>query len=239
MHLEARIAAAKVGKYATPESGDTLEVVERPQGGISIVLADGQRSGKPAKMVSNLVVRKAISLLAEGVRDGAAARAAHDYLYAYRQGRVSATLNILSVDLGTKTVVISRNSHCPVWIAGPEGLRCLDEPSQPVGIYPMTKPVITELPLAAHLHIVVFTDGILAAGEREGKRLNLVELLPSLLAEGNGSAEFVANGLLASALELDQGRPSDDITVVVLSLLPQAVVDQTRRLSVSFPIGPL
>jgi hypothetical protein len=32
--------------------------------------------------------------LAEGVRDGAAALAAHDYLFNYRQGKVSATLDI-------------------------------------------------------------------------------------------------------------------------------------------------
>ena len=46
---------------------------------VSVVLADGQTSGRGAKAVSILVVRKVISLLAEGVRDGAAARAASDF----------------------------------------------------------------------------------------------------------------------------------------------------------------
>jgi hypothetical protein len=95
--LEVEVAVAKVGKYATSESGDTLEMVERPQGGISLVLADGQRSGRAAKSISNIVVRKAIALLAEGVRDGAVARAAHDYLRTIRSGKVSATLNIVNV----------------------------------------------------------------------------------------------------------------------------------------------
>jgi hypothetical protein len=107
-------AVAKVGKYATSESGDTLEMIERPHGGISLVLVDGQRSGKSAKNISNVVARKAIQLLAEGVRDGAAARAAHDYLYTYRKGKVSATLNIVSVDTDSKTIVISRNNESPV-----------------------------------------------------------------------------------------------------------------------------
>ena len=75
--MEAQVAASKVGKYATSESGDTLEMIERPGGGLSFVLADGQRSGKPAKHISNIVARKAISLLAEGVRDGAAAQGEH------------------------------------------------------------------------------------------------------------------------------------------------------------------
>jgi len=56
--MDIQIAAAKTNKYATPESGDTLEMVERPNGGVSVVLADGQSSGRGAKAVSTLVVRK-------------------------------------------------------------------------------------------------------------------------------------------------------------------------------------
>jgi len=69
--MEVQIAVAKINKYAVSESGDTLEVVERPNGGLSVVLADGQSSGRGAKAVSMMVVRRVISLLAEGVRDGA------------------------------------------------------------------------------------------------------------------------------------------------------------------------
>src|SRR3972149_2182866 len=108
--MEIQIAVSKIGKYATSESGDTLEMIERPHGGLSFVLVDGQHSGRGAKAVSNLVARKALQLLSEGVRDGAAARAAHDYLYALRQGKVSATLNIASVDLDSRTLVLSRNN---------------------------------------------------------------------------------------------------------------------------------
>jgi hypothetical protein len=92
--MEVQIAVSKIKKYASSTSGDTVEVVERPNGGVSIVMADGQSSGRGAKWVSSFVVRKAISLLADGVRDGAAARAASDALYTERGGKVSATLNI-------------------------------------------------------------------------------------------------------------------------------------------------
>src|SRR4030067_3469930 len=97
--MEIKLAVAKINKYASSESGDTVEVVERPNGGLSVVIADGQSSGRGAKQVSNQVVRKVISLLSEGVRDGAAARAASDFLYTERKGKVSSTLNIASVDL--------------------------------------------------------------------------------------------------------------------------------------------
>jgi hypothetical protein len=104
-----QIAVAKINKYASSESGDTLEVVERPNGGLSVVLADGQTSGRGAKTISQMVVRKVIGLLAEGVRDGAAARAASDALFTERQGKVISTLNIASVDLHSRPSCSSNN----------------------------------------------------------------------------------------------------------------------------------
>ena len=52
MHLS--VAASKINKWAVRESGDTLEMIERPRGGISFVLADGQSSGEAAKAISKV-----------------------------------------------------------------------------------------------------------------------------------------------------------------------------------------
>ena len=229
-----QVAASKVGKYATSESGDTLEMIERPLGGVSFVLADGQSSGRGAKLISNLAARKAISLLAEGVRDGAVARAAHDYLRAQRQGKVSATLNIVSVDLTTRTIVVSRNSHCPVLVLTGEGLRLLDDPSEAIGIRSRTRPVITELPLAATT-LVVFTDGVWTAGQRYGQQIDLVEVVSEVLA-GQFTAQQMADIILERAVALDQGRPADDISVLVLHVAAKEDETDVRRMAVRFPV---
>src|SRR5215510_5461043 len=142
--MEVQIAVAKVNKYATSESGDTLEVVERPSGGLSVVLADGQTSGRGAKAVSQLVVRKVIGLLAEGVRDGAAARAASDALYTDKQGKVISTLNIASVDLHSGTIVLTRNNPAPMYLRRGENLDRLDSESIPLGASRDVRPLITE-----------------------------------------------------------------------------------------------
>src|SRR5512141_741780 len=131
--MEVQIAVAKINKYATSESGDTLEIVERPNGGLSVVLADGQTSGRGAKAVSQMVVRKVISLLAEGVRDGAAARAASDKLYTEKQGKVICTLNIASVDLHSETIVLTRNNPVPMFICREEQIDQIAEESVPLG----------------------------------------------------------------------------------------------------------
>jgi len=233
--LELQIGVAKVGKYATRESGDTLEMIERPHGGVSVVLVDGQRSGLAAKRISNLVTRKAISLLAEGVRDGAAARAAHDYLRTYRQGKVSAELHILSLDLVTRTLVISRNSHCPVFLVANGELQALDAPSEAIGIHLATKPVITELGIVADMWAIAFTDGILHAGRQPGQSLDVPALVRAMILQNGTSAPAVADAILARALELDLGRPQDDMSVLVVAVLPCNPGD-TRRMSARFPL---
>jgi serine phosphatase RsbU (regulator of sigma subunit) len=234
--LEIQLAVEKVNKYASAESGDTVELVERPRGGISIVVADGQRSGRSAKLISNIVVRKAISLLAEGVRDGAVARATHDYLHTQRGGKVSAELHIVSVDLVTQTLVISRNARCPVLLRHGAEILWLDEPSEAVGIHRLTKPSITERVLEADTTLIVVTDGVWSAGAVSGHAIDLEGLLQRLDADGNTSADTLAAALLTEALRLDQGRPRDDATVLVLKLAAQPKPDDIRHLSMRFPI---
>jgi serine phosphatase RsbU (regulator of sigma subunit) len=244
--LSVQIAVSKTNKYASRESGDTVEVVERPHGGFSVVLADGQGSGRAAKNISHLVTTKAITLIKEGVRDGAVARSVHDYLYAYRGGKVSATLVILSVDLATRTLVLSRNSHCPVLLSNwTEGdVRVIGEPSNPIGLYPMTKPSITELPVEPHTCVVTYSDGLMEAGKRDGRPIDLPSLVSRYrdMAAGAPSARGLADFLLSEALQRDANRPADDMTAMVLAILPadepaaDRINPQIRRMELDIPI---
>ena len=243
--LAVEVAVAKVAKYAVSESGDSVEVVERPNGGLSVVIVDGQRSGKSAKAISNVAVRKSIALLAEGVRDGAVARATHDYLRTQRGGQVSAELIIISVDLETRTIVISRNSQCPVliWHASDVDLlegewTALDSPSDTVGVGSRVRPVIDEWPLAAGQVIVAFTDGVLHSGSRRGTPLDVRATLASLHIDALNSAQIMADHLLDVAVAADERRPGDDTSVVVVRVFDCEPEDslEIRRMSVSFPL---
>ena len=234
--LEAQVAVAKINKYASSESGDTVELIERPHGGISIVMADGQRSGRSAKAISNIVVRKAISLISEGVRDGAVARATHDYLLLQRGGKVSAELHIISIDLVTATLVISRNARCPILLRRANEFQWLDTPTSAVGIHRNTKPAITELQLEAALTLVAFTDGVWGAGTYFGNKLDLPTLLTAVDPDCSLDAQIIADTILKQAMELDQMRPKDDASVLVIRLVDNHNSDHVRRLYMRFPV---
>lgn len=236
--MEVQIAISKIKKYATSSSGDTAEVIERPNGGMSVVLADGQSSGKGAKWVSSLVVRKVIQLLADGIRDGAAARAASDALFTERGGRVSATLNILSADLQTGTLVITRNNPAPLVISYGNKIKLLSEESDVVGLRRDTRPSISEIPLEAGITVVAFTDGLVHAGSYFGDSMDIITCVKVELEDENPSPSKIADSLINHALKLDRGRPRDDISIIVLRITPDGN-DMIRRMSVQLPINSL
>ncbi|HNY99819.1 MAG TPA: SpoIIE family protein phosphatase [Anaerolineaceae bacterium] len=233
--MEIQAAVAKISKFGSRISGDTLEIVERPNGGVSIVLADGRSSGHDAKAISSLVVRKVISLLADGVRDGAAARAASDYLFTVYEGKASVYLSILSADLQTNTLVITRNNQTPVFIANLDHIECVSGESQAIGTERNIKPSILEIPLQADSTIVMYTDGLGHAGETVGESLDICTTLLGLLDEQAPTAQHIADTTLNHAIRLDQGRPNDDMSIVVLRVV-STTTDHVRRMIVRFPV---
>jgi serine phosphatase RsbU (regulator of sigma subunit) len=233
--MEILLAVAKKSKSESNESGDNLEVVERPNGGVSLVMADARSSGKAAKLVSTLVVRKVIGLLAEGVRDGAAARAASDYLYTEKGGGASAYLNVLSVDLETDTIVLTSNNPTPIIISRGDRIESIMNNASPIGLSRNIRPEISEIPLETGITIVIFTDGVLHAGVSNGNAIDICTLLDSVMEEQNPKPEEIADTILAEAIRLDQGMPNDDMTVVVLRVVSKET-DQIRRMSMHVPV---
>lgn len=233
--MEIKIGIARVNKYAVAECGDSVEIVERPRGGVSAILADGQGSGKAAKTTSGLVVNKAAALIADGARDGAVARAVHDYLYTVKDGRVSSTLTIISADLDTETVVFSRNSNCPVIVKADYGIDIYDEEISSIGVHKQMKPLISQLPLSSGLILVSYSDGIQAAGRKRGRTMLLEKLLSFIEGSEPHDVDFIAENIMEYALELDDYRPGDDMTVLVVGISDKELTHKIRRISVSFP----
>ena len=112
----------------------------------------------------------------------------------------------------------------------------VDQPSHPIGIYARTKPIVTEVPLHEGTTVVVISDGVFEAGVRRGRRMDLATVVAPLLA-GPVLAQTVADGLLRTAVEMDDGRLQDDSSVLVLACLPGNGDEPVRRLHVSFPVA--
>lgn len=228
------IDVAKIPKHGSDISGDTVDVVERRDGGLSLIIADGMGSTADAKLTSSFVVTKAMSLIAEGTRDGAASRAAHDALYSMRSGKSLVGLTIISADFATNSLVVSRNSNCPVLVRKGEELLVYQEAVSQIGTEQMIKPNIYVMDLAPDTVVVTFTDGFMRCGAKGPQGWELKDIVMEV-KEDLAKRGSVAMTLLNKALERDKGKPKDDISVAVMAVSPHTERHKIRRLNVSMP----
>ncbi|SET22502.1 SpoIIE family protein phosphatase [Anaerobranca gottschalkii] len=226
------VAISKVNKHGQRIGGDTAEIVERPLGGVTGIIVDGQGSGRSAKVISNSIVGKITNLISDGARDGAVARAVQDYLFAMKDGKVSATLTMISLALDTQSIIISRNSHCPVIVIDNEREIIFEEQVQPLGFYKFSKPLIKELPLKTGMTIMAYTDGLMSAGKKYNNPINDGDII-NILKE-KISTQNKADKILDLALQLDGQKPNDDITILVIETSEEESL--IRKINATFPL---
>jgi len=89
--------------------------------------------------------------------------------------------------------------------------------------------------LIAETVVVIYTDGLETAGARSSRVFDVPAAVRELTAGGSISAQQLADSLLERALALDEGRPHDDISVLVLRIVDR-VGDTVRRLALRLPL---
>lgn len=235
--MKIKVGMAKINKYAMQHCGDSFDIAERPYGGLSAIIADGQGNGLAAHHTSSWVVNKAAALIADGARDGAVARAVHDYLYAMKDKKVSCTLTVLSADLESETVVISRNSNCPTIVKTDEYLTIYDDEVSPIGVNRHMKPLVYELPFSPGMIVVSYTDGIAHAGKKyDGAAMDMKKIVAIIEDNPAEDCDFIARSILEYALSLDKEKAGDDMTVVVMGISESPSEEpKIEQLSASYP----
>jgi serine phosphatase RsbU (regulator of sigma subunit) len=230
MGLGLHISIASTSKYAVSDGGDSADLVERATGGTAVVLADGQGSGAAAKALSLAAVNRVAALLREGTRAEAALAAASDALVAARGGKVSVAIDAAATDPGGD-LVLARLSTAPAyWRAAEADWMVLAPSVEPAGRYPAQIPDLHQLPLAPGAALVLVSDGIPSAGQRAGRPFDPAAWLA---AHADAAGDDLAGALLAAALEADQGRPGDDLTVVAVLAVEERDAPRIRRVVAS------
>jgi serine phosphatase RsbU (regulator of sigma subunit) len=81
----------------------------------------------------------------------------------------------------------------------------------------------------------MYTDGLTHAGDRTGKRLDIISCVEDLSRGTNTAPSYWADHLLEKALLADESRASDDITVLVAAI-QKGSGDDARHLSVQLAL---
>lgn len=235
--MELRFAVAKTDRFGAGTTGDTVETTERPNGGISIILADGQDDARDSKAISTMVSHKVIEYITQGCKDSIAIRSTSNSIYKDYNGRVKANLNVFSADLQTKTIVISRNNPVPVFLVTEGQVDTLSEDSVPIGTQLEISPSIVELSIIPDMLIIMISDGVYFAGQPDKNEMDILTIIESLAEEQELSTREIADTLLNRAIRLDNNRPKDDMSVIVMYISPHPT-DNIRRMCGSMELDP-
>lgn len=233
--MEIQAAIAKIYQHSSNEEGNKVEIIERPNGGVSIVMAEGRLSGNRSKGVTMKAVHAVLNLIAEGVPDGASARVVLQRIRDEHRERADVNISIISCDLLSKTIVITKNNSVPVLIYEDGESRFLSlEENADSHRY---DPVVYQFEFQIGQTFLLISEGVEHAGVFNENKIDLRTALGSIYDDDEDeiTVQNVADSLLKQAIGHDSGRPRDDMTVVVLRVSPATLKD-IRREYVCFPI---
>jgi len=230
--MEIQAAISKIDRYSSTEQGNKVEIIERPNGGISIVMGEGKLAGNRSQDVTMKAVHAVLNMIAEGVQDGASSRMVLRRIHDEHQQNVDVKISVISCDLLSKTIVITKNNPTPVLTFSEGESRFL-----PLGGSDPYDPVVFQFDLGIGRTYVLVSEGVENAGAYNNDKIDLSTALASIYEDHNDepSVQDIADYLLKQAIGHDNGRPRDDMTVVVLKV-STATVKDIRREYVYFPI---
>lgn len=232
--MEIQAAIAKADSYSSPEQGDKVEVIERPNGGLSFVMAEGKVSGRRSKTITMKAVHRTMSLISEGIHDGASARAVLSGIKSEHQNLAEVNLSILSCDLESGTIVITKN-HCVPILFIRDGFIDILQLDKNCEENVSGIPSVYQFAIENETTFVLFSDGVYSAGQQDNQLSDLSLELETMLEEQLPTVQELANFILTRAINLDTGRPRDDMTVLVVKITT-AELKGLRTVSIKFPI---
>lgn len=233
--MELQAAISKTARYSSVSQGDKVEIIERPRGGISIIMAEGKLSGHRSRSIAMKTVHSILSLIASGMHDGAASRMVLSNIFEDHKGKAQVSLSIISCDLESQSIVITKNNATPV-VTVFEGTAEYLRFDGTVETDHTLTPSVFQFEIEEGRDFILVSDGILQAGTQYEQTLDLRVLVESLFEYDEPPVQEIADAILTQAISQDLGRPHDDMTVTVLRISPSPS-SNIRRECVHFPIN--
>jgi uncharacterized protein YoaH (UPF0181 family) len=233
--MELQAAISKTARYSSTAQGDNVEIIERPtEASPSSWLRVSSVAVGP-RIVAMKAVHSILSLIANGMHDGAASRMVLSNIFEDYKGKAQVSLHIISCDLESQSIVITKNNTTPVVTVFEDAAEYLRFDGR-VQTAQALFPSVIQFEIEEGRDFILVSDGILQAGTQYEQPLDLRVLVESLFEDEEPTVQEVADAILNQAISQDVGRPQDDMTVTVFCaflLLPH----QYPTGIVQFPIN--
>ncbi|MGE5584772.1 MAG: stage II sporulation protein E [Bacillota bacterium] len=206
-------AVSMLARNGGAVSGDTHSVLELADGRMVFVLSDGMGVGEAAAVESSTAVSMLERLLEAGFDDEFAVKTVNLILLLRSPGETFATLDVVTVDMGTGDAQFIKVGSPPSFIRTARGVKVVESSTLPAGIFDAIEVEKTHMKLGDGDVLVMVSDGVLNAMDRpEGKEEWVASALSRLSAE---QPDEIARLVLERARQYGRGGTPDDMTVLV------------------------
>ncbi|MFW5675456.1 MAG: stage II sporulation protein E [Acetivibrio ethanolgignens] len=210
---------ARATKEGEEISGDNFSILSLDNGEEVLLLSDGMGSGEQANRESCLVVELLEHFLEAGFDKEAAIRMINSTYVLQSDSQSFSTIDLGSIDLYTGKIEFLKLGGAASFIKRRDGIQCIRAETFPAGMFQQIELLHQTETLSDGEFVVMVTDGILDCFEGENKE----DYIAFLLEETKSiNPREIADYILHKALEENQNKNLDDMTVLVAGLWEKA-----------------
>lgn len=192
--------------------GDSVSVQRCEGGRLLLMLSDGMGHGERAHKQSEKTL-ELLSLLLEAGYTRRQAITAVNGIMLGTQDESFSTVDLCDIDLWSGDVYSEKLGACASWVVRGNHYKRIDGASLPLGIMEEASPTATQFRLHSGDILVMMSDGVADIFPQDDEITGL--LGESLFIQ----PQRMADAILRNALLLGDGKPRDDMSVVVVLIM--------------------
>ncbi|NJD03782.1 MAG: stage II sporulation protein E, partial [Ruminiclostridium sp.] len=212
-NLKVSVSVAKQAKYGSDISGDNFTFMNTGKGKYFIALSDGMGSGYRAAVQSKATVTMLENFLESGFDKDMAVKLVNSVLVLKSTDDIFSTMDISVIDLFNGETEFVKIGAVPTYLKRNDRVEMVKSASLPAGIMIAMETELVHKSIGSGDMLIMMTDGVIDsfAGDEPGDRA----LLKFIQDMGSINPQQVADDILNKAVGNCEGKPYDDMTVIV------------------------
>ena len=212
-NLKVSVSVAKQAKYGSDVSGDSFTFMNTGNGKYFIALSDGMGSGFRAAVQSKATVSMLENFLESGFDKDMAVKLVNSVLVMKSTDDTFSTMDISVIDLFNGETEFVKIGAAPTYLKRNDRIEMIKSASLPAGILISMDTELIHKNIDTGDMLIMMTDGIIDsfAGDEAGDRA-LMKFLQEIKTI---NPQQIADDILEKAVANCEGKPFDDMTVII------------------------
>lgn len=206
---------AKVPRQGEKISGDNFSVMPLETGNMILTLSDGMGSGKLACDESESVVELLEQLIDAGFKEDSAIKLINSILVSRSESSMFSTVDMSIINLYTGICEFIKIGASTTYIKRDNWVESISSTTLPVGMFQKVDYDAITKKMYDGDFIIMVTDGVLDCITVEDKEKEMEEIIMSIKSK---NPQEVANQILAKAIQYNENKAIDDMTVLVAGI---------------------